>query len=450
MRFYKFYLFLLLIFIPVSIFSQIDDEAYYDSLLYESVKVENPVYKPVIGGGIGVMNFIGELKSSNSHSFSLGQPAYKFNVATFLDKKHYFRANFFIIMGSFTGESRSVKEPLWNLNFKSDIVDFGLNIHYDFQHFFRNSPLLPFVSVGLENVQFNSKTDIMDKNGNPYNYLPDGTIRDIDDNIIQRDYIYETNLRNLDLYGLGNYSQSALAIPFEIGLDYKITDRLNLRVGHSWHYAFTDLIDNVSRNNKTPGQIVGDKKNDVFTFTYLTMHFDLFSEDRIITYKNLFADVEFNDYEMFGDEDNDQVRDIWDKCPGTPYGVVVDSITGCPLDDDKDGIANYLDKELNTRSGAMVDENGIELNSDAYAEQLNFEAIRRKDVEMFLLMHRAQSKFARKSNVPIPAKYKKVDSDGDNYISFEELLKTIDDFFDFSTDYKTKDIYELQDFFFEQ
>lgn len=449
MRFYKLTIFLFLAFVPICIFAQIDDEAYYDSLLYESVKVENPVYKPVIGGGIGIMNFYGELKSNN-HSLLLGLPAYKFNVATFLDKRHYFRTNFFLIMGSVSGESHSATDARWNLNFKSDIVDFGLNIHYDFQHFIKNSPLLPFVSVGFENVQFNSMTDIKDVNENPYNYLSDGTIRDINNNIILRDYIYESNLRNQNLYGLGNYAQSTLSIPIEVGLDYKISDRLNIRVGHSWHYTFSDLIDNVSRNNKTAGQIKGDKKNDVFTFTYITAHFDLFSEDRIITFKNLFADVEFNDYEMFGDEDNDQVRDIWDKCPGTPYGVAVDSISGCPLDEDNDGVPNYLDKELNTRSGAFVDENGVELNSDAYAEQLNFESIRRKDVEMFLLMHRAQSKFSRKSNLPIPAKFKKVDTDGDNYVSFEELLKTIDDFFDFSTDYKTKDIYELQDYFFEQ
>ena len=37
-----------------------EEEEYYDSLLIEQVKVENPVYKPVIGIGIGVFNFFGD------------------------------------------------------------------------------------------------------------------------------------------------------------------------------------------------------------------------------------------------------------------------------------------------------------------------------------------------------------------------------------------------------
>ena len=81
---------------------------------------------------------------------------------------------------------------------------------------------------------------------------------------------------------------------------------------------------------------------------------------------------------------------------------------------------------------------------------LNRDAINRKDVDVFLLMHRAQSRYRGKSSIPIPPKFKSVDADGDGYISFDELLKSIDNFFDFSSDFSSKDIYELQDFFFEQ
>lgn len=445
---------LLLSLISTSMLAQIDDEQYYDSLLYETITPPNPVYLPVIGAGIGVINFYGEL-NNNDKGLMLGAPAFKFNVSTFLDRqKHMFRANFFLIFGTIYGEKRSTTDLASNINFKSDIVDFGLNIHYDFKPFFRTSPFRPFVSLGIENVQFNSKGDLMNQEGVSYNYWTDGTIRNAPEpnpnaEFMHRDYKYESDLRDLDLYGLGNYMQSTLAIPFEVGLDYQITDRLNLRVAHSWHYTFSDNIDNVSKSNKTGG-IVGNKSNDMFTFTSFSMHFDLFSGDRAITVKNMFADVDFNDYELFSDEDFDQVLDLDDQCPGTPLGVAVDTITGCPLDDDKDGVPNYLDKEIHSKQGAMVDENGVELNTDAYASQLSQEAILRKDVDMFLLMHRAQSKYGRKTDKPIPSKFKTVDSDGDNYISFEELLKSIDDYFDFSTNFTSKDIYELQDYFFEQ
>lgn len=446
-------LLLLLSSVSISTFAQIDDEEYYDSLLYETITPINPVYLPVIGVGTGVLNFYGEL-NNNDKGFLLGAPAVKLNVSTYIDRKHLFRGNFFLIFGSLYGERRSNTDPRWNLNFKSDIVDFGLNLHYDFQPFFRTSPIRPFVSLGIENVQFSSKGDLMNGEGVNYNYWSDGTIRNAPEptpnaQIIHRDYKYESDLRDLDLYGLGDYMQSTLAIPFEVGIDYKVTDRLNLRLSHSWHYTFSDNIDNVSKNNKTGG-IIGNKNNDMFTFTSVSMHFDLFSPERAIIVKNMFRDVEFSDYELFSDEDFDGVLDLDDQCPGTPLGVAVDSISGCPLDDDKDGVPNYLDKEVHSKIGAIVDENGIELNTEAYAAQLSQEAIRRKDVDMFLLMHRAQSKYGRRTDKPIPAKFKSVDADGDNYISFDELLKSIDDYFDFSTNFTSKDIYELQDYFFEQ
>ena len=44
------------------------------------------------------------------------------------------------------------------------------------------------------------------------------------------------------------------------------------------------------------------------------------------------------------DQDGDLVLDINDLCPETPTGVKVDE-SGCPLDSDNDGIADYLDKE---------------------------------------------------------------------------------------------------------
>jgi len=46
------------------------------------------------------------------------------------------------------------------------------------------------------------------------------------------------------------------------------------------------------------------------------------------------------------DSDGDKVLDKNDKCPNTPANVLVD-VNGCPLDADKDGIADYEDECLN-------------------------------------------------------------------------------------------------------
>ncbi|MBT3622050.1 MAG: SPOR domain-containing protein, partial [Flavobacteriales bacterium] len=61
-----------------------------------------------------------------------------------------------------------------------------------------------------------------------------------------------------------------------------------------------------------------------------------------------------------------------------PIGVKVDA-NGCPLDDDKDGIANYLDQQKNTALGSIVDENGVRLTADQYHSMYSdYEAASRK------------------------------------------------------------------------
>jgi OOP family OmpA-OmpF porin len=63
------------------------------------------------------------------------------------------------------------------------------------------------------------------------------------------------------------------------------------------------------------------------------------------------------------DADKDGVADYLDKCPNTPAGVAVDA-KGCPVDSDKDGIADYLDKCPNTPTGIAIDAKGCPVDSD--------------------------------------------------------------------------------------
>lgn len=431
-----------------------DEDSLMNAMLTQRIIVENRVYKPVVGFGVGVMNFYGEVHD-NVRGPVTGPLGYKLNIATFLDQKHMFKTNFFILLGSLTGNERSPSsDTTRNWNFKSDIFSIGLNVHYDFGHLIKFTDknfIRPYISLGIENLQFNSKTDLYSVNPTTkedvkYNYWSDGTIRDRLGKIMSRDYTYETDLRDLNRNGLGSYSQNTFAIPLDIGVDMRITDRVNLRIGSSWHYTFTDNIDDVSSSGKIRK---GDKLNDIFSFNYFSLHFDLFSDPKEILLKKMAADVSGFDYTLFEDEDNDLIPDLIDRCPGTPFGVKVDSL-GCPLDGDKDGVPDYLDKELNTPAGALVDDNGVEIKAEDYGAKLNIEGINRKDVEGFLLMRKAQNRMKGKSSIPLPPKFKSVDTDGDGYVSFDELVKSINDFFDSSSSLSSKDIYELQDFFFEQ
>lgn len=445
--------------LPSYIVAQDPDEAYYESLLKEEVEVLNPVYKPVIGLGVGYTNFFGEVRDPRQSPVS-GPLSYKLNVATFVDNKHYFKANFFLLLGTLTGNQHSALDTFRNLNFKTDLTSFGINLQYDFKPFIKKGALLnPYISIGIENVQFNSKTDLYTTiNGEkiPYHYWTDGTIRDIPEsrkglqvaNILHRDYNYETDLRDLNLYGLGSYSQSTFAVPVEAGVDVNLADRVTMRLGYSFHYTFTDNIDNVSY--KATQVIKGNRNTDMFSYSYVSFHFDLFSSPKTITMQKLFADVDF-DYSFYGDNDMDLVYDGWDKCPNTPPGVEVDT-TGCPYDDDKDGVPNYMDKELNSHPNAIVDNFGVEINGEKLGEQfLNQQAISRSDVESFLMMQRARTRYNMgKSSIPIPQRFKPLDKDKDDYISFDEMLDAIDDFFDGKLNLTSNDLYELNDFFFAQ
>ena len=162
----------------------------------------------------------------------------------------------------------------------------------------------------------------------------------------------------------------------------------------------------------------------------------------------MYADAEFDPL-FFDDEDGDFVLDVSDRCPGTPYGVEVDTL-GCPLDGDMDRVPDYLDQELETAPGAWVDDHGVTVSEEAFYVSIEprIEAMQREDVEAYLTMIRSEYRLS--SSQVIPKKFKSLDEDNDGYISFEELLKTVDLYFDFQLELDIDELRELNGFFFSQ
>lgn len=420
----------------------------YESLLQEEVEVENPVYMPVIGVGEGVVNYMGDIENELT-GFGVGNHATKINISTFLGDNQYFKGNFFILfLASISGEQYfyDAPEPYF-YNFKTEFVSFGLNVQYSFEPFFKRDALIkPFLSLGVEVLQFNAVTDIKDDDGNPYNLKQDGTYRDVDGNIITRNYGYETDLRREMDFGMGNYAKTTVAFPVGAGLELRINERAFLQMGTGLHFTTTDLLDHVSHEN-TQG-IIGKKGNDKYVFSYATFHYDLFSDPQTVTVQRLFADIEF-DHTMYGDEDGDWVFDRIDQCLGTPQGVEVDSI-GCSIDGDGDGIPDYIDLEPNTPPNSFVDNYGQALTIEQIVDMLKTEAASREDVDRIIRSNISGKHQARLSNVVIPDKFKSLDVDGDGFISYEEFMKELDRFFDFESDYSVQEIEELKEFFFSQ
>lgn len=445
---YKYWLLGMIIF-PLLVHGQ---EINYDSLLQRIDTVENPVYKPVVSFSYGVLNFHGDVRNS-LNTPAIGNHAARISVSAFVDKKQYFVANFNFMMGKLSGNEYSHTDISRNLNFETGINSIGLSMEYRFGHLFSRDALVrPYVSLGFESLSFSSKGDLVDANGTTYHYWSDGSIRDLEEPLagasrIYRDFNYETDLRTreADEFGLGDYGQRAFSIPAGAGLHFRIDRRAFFSLGMSYHYAFSDVLDNVAYEGTS---IRGAKGNDSYIYSHLTFHFDLFSDPATRTVDLLYADAEFDPL-FFDDEDGDFILDVTDRCPGTPAGVQVDTL-GCPLDGDGDGVPDYLDQEPRSARNAWVNEQGVTVTEDEFLQlmQQRDVAMERSDVAAYFSL--IKSEYTLSSATEIPERYRSLDSDQDGYISFDELLKTIDQFFDFQLDLTLEELRQVNEFFFSQ
>ena len=124
----------------------------WEKMLIQDVENINPVYKPVIGFGTGYINYMGDIRNNGSSIFA-GSLAFKVNMHAYLDVQRHYKFNFytmFTIPGnsktSMTVVQRDYTDPTKNFRFTSDLLTFGLNAQYDFDHFISKKSLFrPFV-----------------------------------------------------------------------------------------------------------------------------------------------------------------------------------------------------------------------------------------------------------------------------------------------------------------
>ncbi len=324
--------------------------------------------KPSLGIGVGVLNYYGDVNSIGNQSSLLNQFAYEFHVARKLS--NYSDLGFSFLTGTMIGNERL---PDRNLNFRTDIYSISVYGSFNLDYIFNWSDVInPYITIGFESFEYNNKGDLVDANGSMYYYWNDGTVRTLPQNsplanqasLMERDYKYETDLRAANLDGFGKYPQLAIAVPIGLGINLNVSDRVSFKVNSTFHYTFTDLIDNVSRDGA--GNRKGNNLNDYFTYNSVSLHYDLLSSPP----RNSVEDFKFPDYFNLDtdDEDGDGVFDGEDLCQFTPPGVLVDE-NGCPLDDDEDGVPNYLDKENYTSDTSFVNAQGKALKDDDYYKQ---------------------------------------------------------------------------------
>ncbi len=332
------------------------------------------IFKPTIGLGTGILSFYGDLYQKHFQMPMTSRIGYELYITQPLT--NYLKLGFYTLSGTLGANERFVNSGSRNLNFQSRIFLGGLNVVYDFGNFLpATREASPFISVGIESFDYSSKTDLVDSHGNTYYYWSDNSIRNMSETDpqasnaieIKRDYIYETDIRELNLDKFGKYPEHSFAIPIGIGATFKINEYLNFKIGSTIHLTFTDYIDGVT--DKSAAGRTGNKSNDRFLMSSFSISYNLGIGKKSKEEKpNLYEGVENVDFLALEnqDQDGDGVPDFIDSCQGTPPNTTVDA-KGCPLDDDLDNVPNFKDDERNSRVDAFVDEKGVELTDSVIA-----------------------------------------------------------------------------------
>lgn len=405
---------------------------------------------PSVAVGVGILSFNGDVGNGlNLSSFSRIRAGYNLTIEQRIGK--YFGVGLTGLYGKLSDSEIGGK----NLNFETPVIQGDLTAVFHFDNdliFKRNGVFAPYLFVGFGFLSFDPHGDLKDKNGYTYNYWADGTIHNLaetDTNaasstIIHRDYTYETKLTDSS----ANYKRNTFILPVGGALKLKVTDNLNVNIGATYYFSFSDYIDNVK---------AGKNDNYIFTNVSLQYNFGKPYDDSDPIYRT----VDFSALDKM-DLDNDGVNDGDDRCPGTPKGVKVNN-HGCPEDNDEDGVPDYKDKEPMTKKGAIVDINGVTQTDKMIADrQAQFDSLATERSQLFnenpslsyLKDVEAKATEARKANPgntkDIPYALKPADTNHDGYISTEEISGAIDSFFEGDSDFTVEKLNDLIDFFFEQ
>lgn len=395
---------------------------------------------------VGGLKFLGDVGKKNSNGFLNG---IKGSVALGAEYRigKVLGVGVEGMYGKLSGSDNDKNAP--RLNFESKIMGGGLNVFAFFDKLGQEQKdASPYIHAGVGYLMFDPYGDLKNKNNISYNYWSDGSIRDMVESadtktlsmVIKRDYTYESQLKDSTV----TYARNTIFFPVGIGATFKMGDHANFRIGAIYNVCLTDYLD----NHKEGG-------NDSWASLNVGINFHFAKKE-----KDEYSDVDFAAIDN-ADSDGDGVKDLDDKCMGTPSGVKVDA-TGCPEDNDGDGVFDYMDKELKTAKDAKVDANGVTINEEEVAKQqlewMTSSAKRREKIVVEPPVQEQQAAPTPEQAAPVimkktsslPAQFASIDYNSDGFISSDEIKMTLDDFSKGESSFKQADLNKLIDFFFEQ
>jgi outer membrane protein OmpA-like peptidoglycan-associated protein len=169
-----------------------------------------------------------------------------------LSRRWSFRLNY--LQGDFLANDRDNSRLDRSLNIQTELQSANtMFVYYPFAIRRRTNPLQPYIAAGLGYSYFKPYSNLKNSNNQLYFYWTDGTIRNMPEGspnpenaeILTQDDTYETRLDKRN-----DFNNHSLTIPLSLGLDYRLTSRINLSAELLISYHLSDHLDGYELGSK--------------------------------------------------------------------------------------------------------------------------------------------------------------------------------------------------------
>lgn len=337
------------------------------------------------GGGYGLGAHV---RKSWGYTFS-SRLGYEYGIAKGLhNQAHYnFLYNTPYVAAGYTPHgSGGTPEPVYlNYRMEAHQINFDMLASLVNINFFKaRSSASVYAFVGLGAFAYKTYVNALNASGQKYDFdsivgplsaKPGENRKEIKDKLKDAfDDSYESSAESWGTQRPTVFNNKTLefCFSFGMGVQFRLSQRVNLaiedRISQPWS---DDLLDGQRWAAQVTGNPVFTPKNDGVNFFSVGLNFNLGNPRRRVEpmywlnpLDNIYNELNYPRHMLLpeptlGDDDADGIANQFDKCPGTPAGVAVDS-HGCPMDTDGDGVPDDRDKELITPTYCQpVDADGI-------------------------------------------------------------------------------------------
>ena len=209
---------------------------------------------PTVSLNFGISNSFSDVKLGSNGPSAFKQFGYQLTITQRVTK--FLNASLNLYTGTIYGEQQIGQT---NLNYRTTLFSQHVNIEYNFYPLLKPNDdgrqlIRPYIGFGLGMLSFRSKGDLKDDKGRKYWYWSDGTINAEEQGTVdateatrlERDFQYETDLRDANLDELRKYPQLAFSLPLNAGIRFQVSKNIGLNAAFAYSFNFSDMLDNVS------------------------------------------------------------------------------------------------------------------------------------------------------------------------------------------------------------